>query len=447
VEHLNRIARTVLILLALTPAASPCFAQTGKPPDGPPPPAKNGSEKAREFVSLQGRFTISLPEQVSGYRDISANVPEGRIEGDSFNWMTPEGYFEVSYIDLPGALATKAVFDRSRDNKLRLNRKAKLAGESDITLDGNPGRETRFETPDGILIVRTYLAGSRLYEAAVALTNSLKSKESEAVRALDSLRLLPQSAVDAARRKEMADATPSPLPQAAAASRLKSDAEDEGLKGRVKTVFRETQDLSGTWSVGGRKPSAMDYYDEKGQLTKQETYDYKGNLFQVAVYGYVDGARVRSDQMIHHEYDPPPVMVAGGPGGAGQKSDPRYSYKFGYRYDERGRLAEKVSYDSGGKIWLRYVYKFEGNKREESVYSEDGSLNQRYVYTLDDKGNEVEKTGYDVKDGSASERYTYVYEFDAKGNWSKRTTSQFVTKEGKSSFVPSYVTFRTIAYY
>ena len=446
---MNRIARAALILLAAILVASNCLAQTGKPSDGPPPPsAQSGSGAAQEFVSLQGRFTISLPKQVTAYSGISTSVPEGRIEGDSFVWETPEGYFEVSYIDLPGVLATKAVFDRGRDNKLRLNRKATLAGESDITLAGNPGRETRFETPDAIQIVRTYLVGSRLYEASVVLPNSLKSKEGAAVRALDSLKLISQPEAAAARKKEESEATTPTLPQGGAAPKLKSDAEDDGLKGRVKTVFSETQTLSESGAAEGRRPSAMDYYDEKGQLTRHEMYDYKGNLFQVALYGYVDGARVRSDKFIQHEYDPPPVMVAGPPGETRQKYDPRYSYKFGYKYDEKGRLVESVWYDSGGKLWQRFVYKFEGDRKEKLSYSGDGSLGQRYVYKLDDKGNEIEEIDYDVKDGSARERYSYSYdEFDAKGNWIKRTTSKWVTKEGKSSFQPNHVTYRTITYY
>ncbi|MFL6333797.1 MAG: hypothetical protein ACJ754_10845 [Pyrinomonadaceae bacterium] len=417
--------------------------------DAPPPSAQKGSDESQTFISLQGRFTISLPREVSAYSGIGTNVPEGRIEGDSFSWETAEGAFEVSYMDLPAALATKAVFDRGRDNRLLLNRKAKLTGEEEISLAGNVGRATRFETPEGIQIVRAYLVGNRLYEASVALPNSLKPKEEAAVRLLDSFKLLSQAEVAAARKREADEVAASPLPQDKPVPKLKSDAEDEGLKGMVKTVFEEDQDLSGTWSVSGRKPSSRDYYDEKGQFTKRESYDYKGNLYEVSVYGYVDGERVRSEKTVRHEYDPPPVTVAAGPptAGARPKSDPRYSYRFRYKYDEKGRLIEEDWYGSDGRLWLRYVYKFEGDKKEELVYSEDGSLNQRYVFTLDSQGNEVEKIDYDVKDGSVDERYSYAYEFDAKGNWTKKTASKWVTKGGKSFFEPSYVTYRTITYY
>ena len=202
----------------LTPAlyvgcASLCSAQgLSVTNDAPPQSAQKAADESQAFVSLQGRFTISLPKHFYSYSGIATNVPEGRIEGDSFSWRTAEGTFEVSYMDLPAALATKAVFDRSLDNKLLLNRKAKLTGERNISLTGNVGRETRFETPEGIQIVRTYLAGNRLYEVSVTLANSLKSKESSAVRVLDSLRLLSQAEVAAARKKEADEGGTQPSP-------------------------------------------------------------------------------------------------------------------------------------------------------------------------------------------------------------------------------------------
>lgn len=441
---MKKAGRIILLLAALISAAPLCPGQERKPGGEP---ARKGPDSTPLFVSLQGRFSVSLPEQVSGYSAISADVPEGRVEGDTFKWRTADGSFEVTYMDLPNALATKAVFDRSRDNQLVLNRGAKLTGEKDLALEGSAGRETRFETTEGTLVVRAYLVGRRLYEASAFLPNFMKSKEAAAVRVLDSLRLLSQAEVAAARSREAETLAPAPLPRGKAAAKLKSDAEDEGLKGGVKTVFRESQDLSGTWAVGDRKPSSMDYYDDKGQLTKRELYDYKGNLFQVAVYGELDGERVQSDKMIRHEYDPPPVMVGGGSGEPEREPDPRYTYKFAYRYDGKGRLAEEVLYDNRGKLWLRYLYKYEGNKKETLGYSADGSLNRKYVSTLDDKGNEVEVSFYDAEDGSVRERYSYSYESDAKGNWIKRTAAKWAAKDGREQFVPYSIDYRTITYY
>ena len=93
------------------------------------------------------------------------------------------------------------------------------------------------------------------------------------------------------------------------------------------------------------------------------------------------------------------------------------------------------------------MYKIKGNRKEEFVYSSDGSLNQKYAYTLDDKGNEVEMLIYDTNKNSVESKETYRYiEFDSKGNWTKRVTSEG-EKESNFSLKPSKVTYRKITYF
>jgi hypothetical protein len=209
--------------------------------------------------------------------------------------------------------------------------------------------------------------------------------------------------------------------------------------------------MSGTWSVQGRKPNSMEYYNERGNLKKRVSYDYKGNLFDITVYGFLDGMRVaRQGHRIEREYNPPPVMLASPTGAATPKSDPRYSNKFTFQYDEQKRLVEKSWISSNGELWIRYVYKYTGNpasQRETLDYSANGSLNRHYLSLLDDKGNEVEQTSFETRNGSIQDKYSYTYEFDGRGNWIKRITSKWVTKDGKSYFAPSYVDYRTITYY
>lgn len=140
-------------------------------------------------------------------------------------------------------------------------------------------------------------------------------------------------------------------------------------------------------------------------------------------------------------------MVGPPPGEAKPKYDARYSYKFTFKYDDKKRLTEKTWLHNNGKLWLRYVYNYSGNQKESLVYSADGSLNQRYLVILDDKGNKIEETIFETRDGSVSGKLSYAYEFDSHGNWTKRTTSKWVTKDGRSSSEPQAVYYRTISYY
>jgi hypothetical protein len=271
--------------------------------------------------------------------------------------------------------------------------------------------------------------------------------ESVAVSVLDSFKVLDEGEVAATLKVEAAKAEPSPLPQKPVAKRGGTDAMDEALQGKVKTVLRESQDLSGTWSVQTRKRNSMDYYDERGNLTKTEFYDYKGNLSSITVFGYLDGSRVSNSRSISHEYNPPPIMIAEAPGEVTPKYDPRYSSKFEFKYDDQKRLVEKTYINNAGKVSIRYVYKYSGRQREEWVYSADGSLNQHYLSVLDEKGNRIEWTVFEVRDGAVKSKHSYVYEFDAKGNWIKRTSSKWVTKDERSYYDPTDVSYRTITYY
>lgn len=445
---MKHLARKTPLICLLVIFSAHAFAQGFKVESQTPPPIP-----PQTFTSLEGRFTIDLPQQVSGFRGITTETPKGRITlGDAYSWRLPYTQYEIGYIDptlAPNFSGDgKAFVDHvaAALAEQMATKNGKLLSNVEITMAGGYAREVKFEFPDFFNVQRIYFVNQRMYQVAVGFKKDTYLPEA-IVRILDSFKVLTPSDVIAAQQKQIVEASPSPLPQEPVAKKLKSDAEDEGLKGRAKTVFTESQDLSGTWSVQKRKPSAMEYYNEQGNLTKRESYDYMGNLSDVTVYGYLDGDRASHFKSIEHEYNPPPMMIAPAPGGEKPKYDPRYSHKFKFKYDDRGRLVETVWNGNDGKLWLRYVYNYKGNQKEELVYSADGSLNQKYLYTLDDKGNETDEVNYNIKDDSIRSKYSYVYEFDAKGNWIKRTTSEWAKKDGKESLEPAWITYRTLTYY
>lgn len=447
---MKRFAENCLLLVFLIATSIVVQAQ-GFKAEGNKKTSLSDSSAAQSFTSLEGKFGISLPEVVSAYQPLSLKLPAGTATGQGFVWRMAEGEFTILYLDMPPPPNSpndpNLLLDGVRETALTqvAAAKGKIIKENSITLSSYPGREFKVELPSGLMTFRVYLVGNRLYQLMLAHAPGQQAQEAVALKALDSFRLLAPADVEAALKKKIADATPAPLPQQPVAGKLKSDAEDDGLKGKVKIVASENEDLSGTWAVAGRKPSSTSYYNEQGNLVKKELYDYRGNPLDITVYGYVDGDRVSSAKSIKHEYNPPPMAA---PAGAqSQKRDRRYSSKYKYKYDEKGRLVESESYGNDGRLWMRYVYNFKDNQVEELVYASDGSLNQRYLSTLDEKGNEVERTDFEAGNGSVRNKYSYEYEFDSRGNWVKKTTKRWRTKEGQSSFVPAYVTYRTITYY
>jgi len=407
------------------------------------------------FVSLDAKFSIALPQNHNGFRELTMDTPLGRAPGFAFNWIMKEGAFTAGYLDAPQAWndeqSSGDLFALIRDELTHWagSKKGKLTSERKVPF-GSPAVEFRVEFPNGLLFQRFYFVSRRRYQTVLFLKSEQRPDESVAVKVLDTFKVLSDVDVNAALKAKVAEAEPAPLPQEPVATRIGSDAADSGLRGKVKSVFEEAQDLSNTWSVQGRKPESVQYYSQQGNLTREESYDYKGNLSQITVHGYIDGARVSNSGSIRYEYNPPPMMINSPPGVVRPKSDPRYSTKVTFEYDNERRLIGRSWFRSNGELTTKAVYKYSGNpptQRETRNYSADGSLNRHELSTHDPKGNEVEKTDFNAKDGSVRTKYSYAYEFDAQGNWIKRTTSKWVTKDGKSYFEPSYVDYRTVTYY
>ena len=427
------------------PPAPPSSPQGGEVKrDGPPSLAAPGNN----FVSLEGRFSVSLPVRNHAFRGLTLPTPYGKAKGDAYEWRMKEASFVIGYADAAQAVdspeAAKQVFELLREDlkKIASANSGLVWKERQITLGAHQGIEQRLDLFSGFMVQRTYLVSRRLYQAVMVVSTAQREYESMAAKVLDSFRLLSESEVSSRLAEDAARAEPSPLPQQPIVQRVGSDASDNGLHGRVKTVLEESQDLSGTWSMQTKKRDSFESYNELGNLTRREFYDYKGNLHDIAVFGYIDGNRVSQSKTIQLEYNPPPAMSP--PGAVIKKWDPRYQNRFEFKYDEQKRLLEHSWFRSNGELFLRYVYRYTGNQLESLVYSEDGSLNQRSVSLLDAKGNEIERTSFDPRDGAPGAKYSYVYKFDANGNWTKRTTSKVITN-GRPE--PLYVDFRTITYF
>ncbi|MDX6614431.1 MAG: hypothetical protein QOD75_3617 [Blastocatellia bacterium] len=370
------------------------------------------------------------------------------MESVVYDWNTTDGVFFVQFMErFPKVTVPSKVGLDMLQNSVMAGTKATLAGETEISLQGYPGREVRLEFPDGYTITRFFIANDRIYQITASLSLASKNRQMAPLRVLDSFRLLTQSEVEAGFKQKIAEASPKPLPQAPVAKRLKSDAEDENLKGKVRTIFSESEDLSGTWVVAARKPVLMKYFNESGNLIREERYDYRGNPWELTVYGYVKGQRVSDHKSISYEYNPPELIMESAAVGKKTKREPEYFYKYNYKYDDQGRLKEETMSFSDGKLWSRTVYSYQGNQRTALDYGENGQLSGRNVRTLDREGNEIEELIYDVSDNSIKEKYQYSYQYDSQGNWIQQRMSMWTTKDGKSAYQPFSIEYRTITYY
>jgi len=116
---------------------------------------------------------------------------------------------------------------------------------------------------------------------------------------------------------------------------------------------------------------------------------------------------------------------------------------------ETARVAFKDGAPVEGSRLMRGVttYDTNGRKVDTVAHPVEGSApSGKEQYRYDDQGNIVEMV-VRGNDGSILSKEIYQYEFDELGNWKKMTTSVAVYEDGKLSFEPVEVTYRTITYY
>jgi hypothetical protein len=403
------------------------------------------SVKDESFSSLEGRYTINLPKQVGGFRE------------GTFDWRLTEGYFSVGYQDrerdvegAPDAEAetlkqSQAALSAFARNLLEGMVQPREVTHKKIMLAGHAGIESRVEMPKGVAVVRSYPVKRRIYTLIFMLVGAQRQFEPLALKAFDSFKVQAEEDANAVLNRRVAEATPKPLPQEPVARKLKSDAEDENLRGRVKTVLEEMEGLSGRMANQVRRPSHEAHYNEQGNLVKSVLYSSAGLPSNITVYGYIDGARVSSSGSIRYESSPAGIAV---PAAKERPRDPRYDLKYEYKYDDKGRLSEQLLYGNDGRLNSRRVYKREGARLEElNYYDEEGRPGMRSLAMLDASGNESEQIYFDSPLKGWQSKYTHTYEFDARGNWVKRTTTKTSIVNGVSKEDSTYITYRTITYY
>lgn len=433
----------------------------------PPPPAKSSGEPVKiyqrpslktltaseTFISIEGRFVINLPKGLSGFGALSPRELGFNGSGAQYRWSVKEGSINITFAEfLDSSFLLKSDSDFQNyfagvQQSILEKSKGKVVTQSSIKTDEVRGIQLKLELPDGKTLIYKSLYGANRQFLMVGLPTESEDSFSLISKAFDSFRLVPQSEIDAQLKKSLESATPESLPQTPVVPKEGTDAEDENLKGKVRTVTQESEDRSGTWGTQGRKMSSVESYNENGNLTKRVSYDSSGRPFQITAYGYLEGSRASKYKMIDYPDDPPPMLMAPS-SGPKKVIDERYSYKYAFKY-QNGKQTERQMILNNGEKGMRYVTTYGDKTKEYLVYDVAGKLNMKTLYVLNSEGDEVERTEVNVLGNrSGDDKYLLRYEsFDVKGNWTKKITSKLVSEGGKLIYKDWYVTYRTFDYY
>lgn len=400
------------------------------------------------FASGDGGFRINLPPQFTSSKEIKFVEQGLQLIGTEYLWEKEnEFFYQIQYMEfltekksLTPALKKSALDSFRKGLASAAERTGAPHTEKPFSFGGNPGAELQINYPFSKIIYRFFIVNKTFYMLGGIVFN-LKD-EARIRQVLDSFRLLNKQEIIAAKVRE---ATPEPLPQSPPAPKMKSDAEDENLKGRVKTVTEQSVDWKYRNLANKRVTDSETIYDEQGNKIKKTAYN--NNVpYEIDVYGYLDKMRVSRNGFIYSEESGvfQTVAIGATKGNEPKKpADERYDSRYEYKY-ENGFLKEQLRYSNDGDLSQRIVYNRSENKVEELYYNSGTKLTGKYVNLLDAKGNVTEEQGYDENGNKTEYRYSYKYEaFDAQGNWTKRVTLEWKNR----ALVPTSITYRTITYY
>ena len=169
----------------------------------PPPPATDFVfNQWKEFVSTEGGFKVLMPGVPAEVSQPIDSRPGAAVA--HFHALTTKtAEYTVGYTtfgrDLESMQASKVTLDGIRD-RIIIKESGKLLSETDLTMEGHPGRALIIEVSDGIFWDQYFLVGSSLYTVTVftptvKVASSAdgegirKAQENIAKRFLDSFKL------------------------------------------------------------------------------------------------------------------------------------------------------------------------------------------------------------------------------------------------------------------
>jgi hypothetical protein len=183
-------------------------------------------------------------------------------------------------------------------------------------------------------------------------------------------------------------------------AQVKNDLARQRLKGKIKMLTESDYDAGS----GGLVSKNISRYDDNGNLLDFYSYGPDNALLSKSIYNYNDSGKLVDVKRY--------------------KGDGTYNTRTAYKYDLKGNEVEEDNYDASGILFMkaRSLYNGNGTLRVCDRFNEYGILFLKSNYKNDDDGNQVEDKQYDSHHGLKF-KTTYDYEnFDANGNWLKRTT-------------------------
>lgn len=382
---------------------------------------------------FQGKFKLSTSIGYSPYQKLG----EGKINRFEANLMT----YDIGCINLddPPRKMKKA----ESISILNSNTKTYLTDSSEyISLPTTTvgGREIyEFKTDKDYLRRIKYIFEGNRVSIFIVGANDVQGME----EGLKLIGAVEHFSVKETVEKRMESAAQKSISQSPNIKLKQTDAAHNNIKGQIKSVRIEAEDVPILVGKAERRIRSDETYDRDGNLLKDFWFQDAGYPTSVSVYGFVDGKRVSDSE-----------NFGGGMGSriAGRANtdlpipDPRYEYRYEYKFDNSNRITERKEYDNRDKLRRIYKFTYKADLMEEKWFDTDGKLISTKRRQFDKNGNEIkyEFWWYEQTDREI-ENYTYK-KSDKSGNWTERQVIKTVIERGLTRTRTSNE-FRTIIYY
>ena len=198
-----------------------------------------------------------------------------------------------------------------------------------------------------------------------------------------------------------------------------SDDDDNGNSGDSgKKYLAEVTVKEHSWKFGERTTSGEDYENYK--------YDAKGNLIEKETNYYISLLSGRNNYKYVYTYDDKNRLVE-----MNEYWFDFLNYKYKYQYNEFDSVSVMLIYNKDGELYTEYTYEYDGSKRLSKLTERDAlsSSGYGYVRKYSYSGNSVTEVTTMLKDGSPFG--TKVWEYDSHHNLLKETWTNDET--GKST--------------
>ena len=233
------------------------------------------------------------------------------------------------------------------------------------------------------------------------------------------------------------------------AAQTMTDREFDGLKGKVKAVKTYDADFelkNGKAGQGVQKLTFGSEYDESGNVTQTSNY----MIGSRSIYSFIDGDKTSR----YERFEVP----GGGFFSAAPKKlekpgdrDSRYTTKYKYEYDKRGRIIVEKRYGNDKVLHSNWAYRYDNKGRlvEEITYDDGKSITRREISTFDAADNIIERKFIPVSKIAGDSETIHLfknYKFDNQGNWTQRHQTTIYFRDGSERRLES-ILIREIIYF